>query len=373
MFLWKGSLEGHHSARLSWETVILEKRQGGLGVKDLHTWNKACTLRLLWILFFRPDYVWVQWFKEVILNGSLQNYWITKPKQSYSWMVNKLLKLKEVVFPLLKLRLQNGEMARFWSDNWSPYGELRTYLNASNSRMGIPLHAIVSSLCPNGVWSLPPARSEAQLELYVYLTTIQFTTADDYYEWEINGQIYTTFKTGILYDYLSEERQDVLWHAVVWFSRGIPRHAFHTWLVIQNRNPTRDRLLQWGIQGDDRCLLCNAQPQSHDHLFFSCNYNFDLWRQVADMLRLHPHRNWQDTLDQMINLPPPLHQKLLSLLAWQSTMYWIWGERNARLHSRIFRSTDQLFKLLDRQLRNKLQFFRDSNPTRSSMMSQSWF
>lgn len=41
MFQWKGSLEGHHTARVSWETVVLTKRQGGLGVKDLYTWNKA--------------------------------------------------------------------------------------------------------------------------------------------------------------------------------------------------------------------------------------------------------------------------------------------------------------------------------------------
>lgn len=74
MFLWKGNLEGHHSARVSWEKVVLTKRQGGSGVKDLCTWNKACALRLLWLLFFRPDSVWVQWFKEVILKGSLQNY-----------------------------------------------------------------------------------------------------------------------------------------------------------------------------------------------------------------------------------------------------------------------------------------------------------
>lgn len=57
-----------------------KKDQGGLGVKDLYTWNKACSLRLVWLLFFRPDSVWVSWFKEVILKGSIQNYWTTKPK-----------------------------------------------------------------------------------------------------------------------------------------------------------------------------------------------------------------------------------------------------------------------------------------------------
>lgn len=198
MFPWKGNIEGLNSARVSWETVVLTKRQGGLGVKDLYTWNKACTLRLLWLLFFRPDSVWVQWFKEVILKGSVHNYWTTTPKQSYSWLVNKLLKLKQVVFPLIKLRLQNGETARFWSDNWTPFDDLHTHLSGTNSRLGIPLHATVASLYGNGTWSLPPARSEAQIELYVYLTTVELNSSQDYYEWEINGQVQTTYRTGPL-------------------------------------------------------------------------------------------------------------------------------------------------------------------------------
>lgn len=279
IFLLKGSIEGHNSARVSWETLVLTKRQGGLGIKDLCTWNKSCTLRLIWILFFRPESVWVQWFKEVILRGLIHNYWTTPPRQSYSWLVNKILKLKSEVFPLIKLRLQNGENARFWSDNWSPFGDLRTHLAGNNSRWGIHIHATVSSLCMDGIWSLPPARSEPQIQLYIYLTTVQLTSCQDYYEWEIDGRVYSSYKTGLLYDYLTDQKPDVSWHKAVWISRAIPRHSFHAWLVVQNRNQTRDRLINWGLQVDARCLLCNANQESRDHLFFSCNYSSDF---VAD-------------------------------------------------------------------------------------------
>ena len=373
-FLWKGSLEGRHSARVSRETVVLTKHEGGLGVKDLRTWNKACTFRLLWLLFFRPDSVWVQWFKEVILKGSLQNYWTTSPKQSYSWLVNKLLKMRNEVFPLIKLRLQNGETARFWSDNWTPYGALSTHLSGSNSRLGIPLQATVSSLCSNGSWNLPPARTDAQLQLYAFLTTIQLqANQEDYYEWEVNGKTYTKFQTGIIYDYLVEQRPNVSWYTSVWFSRAIPRHSFHIWLVIQNRLPTRDRLINWGLQVHPNCLLCNRNQETRNHLFFSCDFSYDLWVIVARRLDLLPNRDWEVTLDQMNSLPQPLTQRLLSLLAWHSTVYWLWNERNARLHNNSFRSVDQIFRQIDRQLRNKLQSFRESNPNRSSLMLQSWF
>lgn len=209
IFLWKRNIEGHNSPRVAWETVVLTKRQGGLGVKDLKIWNKAYCLRLVWMLFFRQDSVWVMWFKEVILKGSIHNYWITTPKQSYSWFTNKLLKLKDAAFPLLKLRLGNGNSARFWFDNWTPFGKLYDYLDASRSRMRIPLNATVSSLHRHGVWRLPPARTDHHLQLHCYLTTVQILEIEDSYEWEVNGRISTNFRTGELYTYLSDERQDV--------------------------------------------------------------------------------------------------------------------------------------------------------------------
>ena len=59
VLLWRGNLEAHNTARVAWETVVKTKKEGGLGVKDLLLWNKACCLRLIWLLFFRPNSVWV--------------------------------------------------------------------------------------------------------------------------------------------------------------------------------------------------------------------------------------------------------------------------------------------------------------------------
>lgn len=373
IFLWKGNLEGHNSARVSWGTVVLTKRQGGLGVKDLNTWNKACCLRLIWLLFFRHDSVCASWFKEVILKRSVNTYWTTTPKQSYSWFTNKLLKLKDTVFPLIKLRLENGITARFWFDNWTPFGCLYDHLRASQTRLGIPLNATVSSLYYGGAWHLPSARTDRQLELLCFLTTVQLTTNEDYYDWIVEGRTSTKFRTGEIYAYLSDDRQDVQWHSAVWTKRGIPRHNFHAWLVVLDRLPTRDRLIRWGIQVDHQCLLCNSYPETRDHIFGNCNFYRQLWSLVARRIPIAPRENWMQTLDQMISLPPPTSSRILTLLAWQATLYWIWNERNSRLHANLFRPVDSLFKQIDGQVRNKIQSIRESSPILSSQMIQQWF
>ncbi|CAG7872166.1 unnamed protein product, partial [Brassica rapa] len=256
-FLWKGNLDAHSTARVAWTTVCKPKEEGGLGVKDLLTWNKACCLRLIWLLFFRPDSVWVSWFKEVILKGSVSNYWTTNPSQKFSWLANKLLKLRSVAYPLIHIQIQNGEHGRFWIDNWSPFGKLQDYLEGGRSRLGIPLKATLASLYRNGTWQLPAARTENQLQVLTFITTINF----------------------------------------------------------------------------------NSQPDQY-------------------MLSLSPVASTM---------------RSLTLLGWQACFYWIWNERNNRLHANQFRSLDSLFSIIDHQIRNKIQSFRETNPRRSSQMMQRWF
>ena len=239
LFLWKGSLEGHHSAKVAWDTVTLTKEQGGLGVKDLLLWNKASCLRLIWIMFFREDSVWAIWFKEVILNGSVHNYWIVKPRQSNSWLVNKLIKLSSEVFPLIKMRLENGRSDRFWSDNWAPLGLVSALRDSPNSRLGIPLNAAIASLFRDDHWNLPAVRSEEMLQVCAFLTTIQLTENHDYYEWEIEGKINSNFCTGEVYTYLRGAIATHSWTKAIWYPHAIPRHSFHSWLVTLNIYPTK--------------------------------------------------------------------------------------------------------------------------------------
>ncbi|XP_013601581.1 PREDICTED: uncharacterized protein LOC106309044 [Brassica oleracea var. oleracea] len=197
-----GKIEGHHSARVAWDRVTLIKEQGGLGVKDLLVWNRACSLKLVWLLFFRPSSVWFSYFKEIILKGNISNFWTIKTSSSYSWLVNKLIKTRNICYPLIKHRLGNGFSTSFWFDNWSPYGCLNVYLNGDVSRLGIRKTATLASLYSDGNWSLPPARTEELLEVQIHLTTVTLSQEEDSYEWVINGKSRDKFSTGSVYAYL---------------------------------------------------------------------------------------------------------------------------------------------------------------------------
>ncbi|CAA7043656.1 unnamed protein product [Microthlaspi erraticum] len=328
VFLWKGSLDAHHTARVAWDTVTKSKEAGGLGIRDLITWNRACCLKLIWLIFFQSGSVWVAWFRAEILDGNLSNFWTVKPNQRNSWLVNKLLRIREDIYPWIKLRIGNGASCRFWSDNWTPFGNISNYLRGSEtSRLGITEMATVASLHSRNRWRLPPARSDKLVSLLAHLTTISLTDEEDYYEWDIEGFVSKKFGTGEVYKQLRGEMVVVPWAKTVWCVGGIAKHNFLAWLVTLNRCPTRDRIASWGLHTDLNCLLCNVRSESRDHLFFDCEVSWSIWRQMARRCNLQPLRRWTHSLEQMNTLASGKLAKRLTLIAWQACLLDMVGEK----------------------------------------------
>nr|VDD56334.1 unnamed protein product [Brassica oleracea] len=83
---------------------------------------------LIWLLFFQSGSIWVAWFVEEVLQGSLNNLWTTPPNRRFSWKINKLLKLSPLIYQCIKMRVSNGLTCRFWTDNWSSLGSIRHML-----------------------------------------------------------------------------------------------------------------------------------------------------------------------------------------------------------------------------------------------------
>lgn len=132
-------------------------------------WNIAFCLKLIWMLFFLKDSVWSSWFTKTILAGNLKNLWIINTKQKHSWLRNKLIKVRDRVYPWIKLIVGNGRSCSFWFSNWSPFENINSYLapmgQRNHHRLGIPTNATLSDLWINGSWVLRPARSEEQVNI----------------------------------------------------------------------------------------------------------------------------------------------------------------------------------------------------------------
>lgn len=251
-------------------------------IKDLITWNRACCLKLIWLLFFQSGSVWVAWFRSEVLGGNMSNFWTATVNPKNSLLANKLIKMRGEVFTWITMRVGNRRICRFWTDNWSPYGSMETFLlSTSETRLGIPRIASLVDLNDDGNWLLPPARSDEWLQLQIYLTTVSLNQDQDYYEWILEDKPTKKYSTSDVYNKLRGDDQSVPWAKVIWNKGGIPRHSFLAWLFTLNRCPTCDRLLSWGLQSDSTCLLCDAADESRDHLLFECSFSWNMWSAVS--------------------------------------------------------------------------------------------
>ncbi|XP_056860076.1 uncharacterized protein LOC130508535 [Raphanus sativus] len=201
--------------------------------------------------------------------------------------------MREYAYSWISIKVEDGESTRFWSDNWSPFGNIRDFFSITiPSALGIRQTATLADIYYDEAWHLPAPRSDSQLALHVFLTTLRLSQSQDSYEWNQPGNSSPTFKTGLTYNLIKPHQTPVSWSKIIWFSRGIPRQSFLAWLVILNRCPTRDRIISWGLPTSPLCLLCNAANESRDHIFFECPFSFAVWSFLAVKANCRADRNW---------------------------------------------------------------------------------
>lgn len=71
----------------------------------------------------------------------------------------------------------------------------------------------------------------------------------------------------------SQREPRVTWSKLVWERVSLPKHRFILWLVCLQRLKTREQLAHFGMQVDQSCLLCGADIENIQHLFFNCVYS----------------------------------------------------------------------------------------------------
>lgn len=204
----------------------------------------------------------------------------------FSSTVRSMLQLKQDLSLFLRCDVGNGNMALFWYDSWTQLGPLHLLFGPSGPRFHrIPLTATVSQAVRNGEWNLPLPRSENAVTLQIVLSTTPIPVAanrDDVYLWRhAAGGFGPSFSSRVTWDRIRVPNPVVDWHKVVWFKEEVPRCSFISWTAYQDRLPTRDRLISWGLHVPPGCVLCSTADESNSHLFFDCTFASSTWNRFC--------------------------------------------------------------------------------------------
>ena len=68
-YLWSGAGQITKKALIAWERVCRPRSEGGLGLINMHIWNRAAIAKLCWDLENKEDKLWIKWIHTYYLKG----------------------------------------------------------------------------------------------------------------------------------------------------------------------------------------------------------------------------------------------------------------------------------------------------------------
>lgn len=223
--------------------------------------------------------------------------------------------------------------------------------------LGVPRQARVADVCSHGVRGMRSRGWRAFGAVYSAIESAQkpdVTKGRDVVLWRHNEDDYKDhFSTARTWEQIRVRGPEVSWHQLVWFTQGVPRHAFVVWLAFKDRLSTGVRMRQWGItQG---CVFCGTRDESRDHLFFACSFSFTIWSTLtASLLGTAVSLDWTTTVRSVQRRNRNKLGVILLRLVFHSTLYHVWKERNSRRHQGSSLSTEAIVSQIDKGIRNRI-------------------
>ena len=223
---------------------------------------------------------------------------------------------------------------------------------------GIPIDSSVSEAVSLGAWresrSRNPILRRLRQSLPTQIPDINLPE-NDYYRWRNSpDDPPSVFSTSKLWTSLNPSPPLVSWYKAVWFSQKIPKHSFMAWLLLKGRMLTRDRLRSWGLQVPAECLLCGHAAETANHLFFDCQFSTAVWNLLLVRVRMAYPSTLQQIVHWLLNVTVRPRVRAILKLVFQGAIYFIWRERNSRLHSGVNKPATQIVKEIQVQIRAKL-------------------
>jgi hypothetical protein len=276
-FLWKNKTEIHGGHCLvAWETVILPKEQGGLGIRNLLRHNQALMANLAAKLLSDGTGPCFDWLSRWYLQGQIPN----EPHSQDTPFWKSLLKAISIVQGTTRCIVKSGKSIAFWIDNWTELGRLNEAFPILYSYAKNETCTVKSQFTGNG-WEPELHESlsaTAQLQLQALLAYLQ-NNHPQLSEDPDARLLVTTGKsptTKGYYSLLCDHGMRWLPKNWVWTATVPHRHKIFLWLAFRDRLNTNGNMTKKKWRQDAGCDLCPAIESIH-HITLHCKYSNWVW------------------------------------------------------------------------------------------------
>ncbi|XP_020262492.1 uncharacterized protein LOC109838459 [Asparagus officinalis] len=326
--------------QIYWTSNYLLPVKGGLGIFSASIWNLAAALKNLWNIHVNRELMWIKWIHGTYLKQ--RDIWHVKARSGDSWMWKQLIKARDKALNFCggvgNLIQLIAALKNLWNIHVNRELMWIKWIHGTYLKQRDIWHVKARS-GDSWMWKqLIKARDKALNFCGGVGNLIQLI-----------GSCYKggKLKLSALYHALNPTSSNVQWHNTIWESLCYPKHSFISWLTVNNRLNTQDRLLRRGIINTNHCTLCtDSFQENRSHLFFECAYSSDVWNCIMDWLQFSWRScHWEILINWFSSrLKGRGIKQRVKRMALSATIYAIWNERNMRVFQQKSRPVEHLVK-----------------------------
>lgn len=208
----------------------------------------------------------------------------------------------------------------------------------------------------NGIWKLP-VEWEYKFPMIVQISNCNIDpNKRDEVMWKNSRGQLSNFSVKQAYKDLKNDEEKVIWSKLIWFTQNIPKHAFVLWLAVQKKLMTQDRVRMWGSYDLMVCPLCCKEMDSHNHLFFKCQYAEQIWEKVVMKMGVQCEKmDWEDIIKEFAGqFNGNSVGSIIRRLCLAASVYMIWQERNQRIFRDEYRRWEEVYEIILENIRLRL-------------------
>ena len=293
-FFWGQRREERKISWIAWNKLMEPKTNGGLGMRDLPSFNKALLAKQAWRIIKFPNSLVARTLKNKYFPNSSFLDAKVSPISSFTW--RSIASARDIVQAGLRKVVGNGNGVNIWEDPWVPkLPKFRIISTGSRTEEG-PQR--VSELMRNGEWNVALLNqyfSSWEIEA-IRSIPIPINERQDTWAWHFtkNG----TFSTRSAYHVAvkakemeaastSGTNEKDIW-AKLWSSNIPMKVKNFGWRALHNGVAVRANLKIRGCECDPICPLCGEEPETITHRLVTCAEARWVWKFSPLRLEVKP-------------------------------------------------------------------------------------
>ncbi|GJZ47562.1 RNA-directed DNA polymerase, eukaryota, reverse transcriptase zinc-binding domain protein [Tanacetum coccineum] len=307
-------------------------------------WNEMC-YQLLKLMTKQEKakkdlFKWDQQINVVKLKK--RSVWDVTVDKTDSWGWKCLLSFREWIGGHIKHKIGDGKSISVWHDNWNNWVSLSIKISKKEIfYAGFKDQDTIQDVLNENGWKWP----QSWLVKYPWLANIQnlrLNNNPDKAVWIDNNGTKRNFSTNIVWKDVRENSRK---------------------LAAKKKLCTQDKLVKWCLNKSFECSLCKKVPDSHDHLFFGCDYAQKFWKMVCNIANLKlKEEKWDKILEEISRGNDNRSIcGVIRKLCLAAGVYFIWEARNLRLFNNHKRDEKELFNIMCEDLRDKIVLIKVKN------------